>query len=237
MFSRSRPSESAPLPQQERPHSFQEILKQARQGEGEGLSLQYRRFLPGIFGYIASCVPDRATAEDLTSDVFLAMVEGIERQRYDEEARFTAWLFRIARTTVAACYRKHEKQHPAVPFDGAALGGDYADIESIPDEQMDADPIQWAETRDEWNNVVQAMNQLTEEQRQVLVGRFLLGYDVATVAKQEQTHSDANASTSSVRCFLEDDLWETIFQGKSTPQRYRQDELIALGSLARPNPQ
>ncbi|GHO48852.1 RNA polymerase sigma factor [Ktedonospora formicarum] len=169
--------------QEDSPQSFQEILKQARQGESEGLSLLYRRFLPGIFGYIAARVPDRATAEDLTSDVFLAMVEGIERQRYDEEVRFTAWLFRIARITVATYYRKHEKQHPTVPLDGTALGGEYAAIESIPDEQIEADPMRWAEERDEWKSVVHAMNQLTEEQRQVLVGRFLLGYDIATVAK------------------------------------------------------
>jgi len=39
------------------------------------------------------------------------------------------------------------------------------------------------ETREEWQKVVQAINTLTEDQRQVLVGRLILGYDVATVAK------------------------------------------------------
>ncbi|HEX6481864.1 MAG TPA: sigma factor, partial [Ktedonobacteraceae bacterium] len=66
--------------------------------------------MPGIFGYMATRVPDRSTAEDLTSDVFLQMVEGIHRLRAEDEAGFTAWLLRIARVTVAGYYRKREKQ-------------------------------------------------------------------------------------------------------------------------------
>ncbi|WP_236031404.1 RNA polymerase sigma factor [Ktedonospora formicarum] len=146
------------------------------------MSLLYRRFLPGVFGYIASRVPDRATAEDLTSDVFLAMVEGIAQQRYDEEARFTAWLFRIARTTVASYYRKHAKRPSIVPFTAIAHAKTPLDGDGLSTDQV-ADPVEWAEARDEWGHVVQAINQLTEEQRLVVVGRFLLDYDVATVAK------------------------------------------------------
>jgi len=42
--------------------------------------------------------------------------------------------------------------------------------------------VQWAQAREDWQAMVQAINHLTEEQRQVLVGRLILGYDVATVA-------------------------------------------------------
>jgi DNA-directed RNA polymerase specialized sigma24 family protein len=47
----------------------------------------------------------------------------------------------------------------------------------------DFDPVLSAEARDEWNTVVRAINMLTEEQRQVLIGRLILGYDVTTVAQ------------------------------------------------------
>lgn len=53
-------------------------LDAARRGESEALSILYRQFLSGVFGYIATRVPDRATAEDLTSEVFLKMVAGWE---------------------------------------------------------------------------------------------------------------------------------------------------------------
>jgi DNA-directed RNA polymerase sigma subunit (sigma70/sigma32) len=43
-------------------------------------------------------------------------------------------------------------------------------------------PAQRAEARDEWEAMVKAINTLTEEQRQVLIGRLILGYDVASCA-------------------------------------------------------
>src|SRR3989442_9850816 len=84
------------------------LLDDARRGETEALSMLYRQFLPGVFGYIAARVPDRATAEDLTSEVFLKMVEGISQLRATDEAGFAAWLLQIARFTVAGYYRKRE---------------------------------------------------------------------------------------------------------------------------------
>src|SRR2546430_13418064 len=80
-------------------------LDRARRGESEALSMLYRQFLPGVFGYIAARVPDRTTAEDLTSEVFLKMVEGISHLRATDEAGFVAWLLQIARITVAGYYR------------------------------------------------------------------------------------------------------------------------------------
>lgn len=58
------------------------------QAASEGIVCQYATgasamaeapFLPGVFAYIAAHVPDRATAEDLTSEVFMRMIESIHR--------------------------------------------------------------------------------------------------------------------------------------------------------------
>ena len=107
-------------------------LDLARRGEAEALGALYRQFLPGVFGYIAARVPDRSTAEDLTSDVFLKMVEGIGRLRASDEAGFAAWLLQIARIRVAGYYRKREhlpalvslepeEREGAAPGNGEAL--------------------------------------------------------------------------------------------------------------------
>jgi len=164
-------------------------LDRARRGEPEALSALYRRLLPGVFGYIAARVPDRATAEDLTSEVFLQMVEGISRLRASDEASAIAWILRIARVTVAGYYRKREHQPAFVSLEpgeeepGASWG--------IPDNNPNLDPVRRAEARDEWDAVVKAINTLTEEQRQVLVGRLILGYDVATVARMLGKNANA----------------------------------------------
>jgi RNA polymerase sigma-70 factor (ECF subfamily) len=162
---------------------IERLLDDARQGNAEALSALYHRFLPGIFGYIATRVPNRATAEDLTADVFLQMVEGIHQLRAEDEAGFSAWLLRIARVTVAGYYRKREKQPAPLSLSGEAWENTYTAPLMLLESHPEADPVQWTEAREDWQAVVQAINHLTEEQRQVLVGRLILGYDVATVAR------------------------------------------------------
>jgi RNA polymerase sigma-70 factor, ECF subfamily len=159
-------------------------LDRARRGEPEALSALYRRFLPGVFGYIAARVPDRATAEDLTSDVFLQMVESISRLRATDEASVAAWILQIARVTVAGYYRKREHQPAFVSLEPRGWEEEESGASRvISDSNPNLDPVRSAEARDEWATVVKAINTLTEDQRQVLVGRLILGYDVATVAR------------------------------------------------------
>lgn len=162
---------------------FRQQLDGARRREPEVLSVLYRQFLPGIFGYIAARVPERTTAEDLTSEVFLKMVEGIGQLRANDEAGFAAWLLQIARITIAGYYRKRERQPTFTslePADEEEFSDAYATISSDP---AYTNPAQWAEARDEWSHVVTAINMLTEEQRVVLIGRLIQGYDIATVAR------------------------------------------------------
>jgi RNA polymerase sigma-70 factor (ECF subfamily) len=163
--------------------AFPRQLDRARRGESEALSTLYRQFLPAIFGYIATRVPDRATAEDLTSEVFLKMVEGISHLRASDEPGFAAWLLQIARLTVADYYRKRKCQPLCVSLEPTGSEEEtYGEGRTLPSPQPDGDLAQWIEAREEWARVVAAINTLTEEQRQVLVGRLILGFDVTTVA-------------------------------------------------------
>lgn len=159
--------------------AVESLLDKARQGESEALSSLYQRFLPGIFGYIALRVPDRATAEDLTSEVFLQMVEGIHNLKANDEAGFAAWLLRISRVAVAGYYRKRARQPALLPLPGEAWEETQTERQPFPQN----DPALSLEAREAWQTVVWAINQLTEEQRQVLVGRLILGYDVASLAQ------------------------------------------------------
>jgi RNA polymerase sigma-70 factor (ECF subfamily) len=185
MFAWQRPTEAEFSEPGKRLPAFEHMLARAKKGEAEGIAALYRHFLPAIFGYISARVPDRSIAEDLTSEVFLKMVEGIARVRTHEEAGIAAWLFQVARFTIAGYYRQQEKQPDCVSLEPANAEGDtetwgnYVALVNHPD----TDPVLRSESREDWNTVVHAINCLTEEQRQVLVGRLILGYDVATVAR------------------------------------------------------
>src|SRR5260370_3183865 len=161
--------------------AFKGQLDRARRGEPEALSALYRQLLPGVFGYIAARVPERATAEDLTSDVFLQMVESISRLRATNEASVAAWILQIARVTVAGYYRKRAHQPAFVSLEPRGWEEEESGASRvIPDSDPTLDPVRRAEARDEWDTVVKAINTLTEEQRPVVLGRLILGYDGAT---------------------------------------------------------
>ncbi|HTK09037.1 MAG TPA: sigma-70 family RNA polymerase sigma factor [Ktedonobacteraceae bacterium] len=177
-----RPPGSSVSEQDEQLLAFPSLLDHARSGEAEAISTLYRQFLPGIYWYIAARVPDRESAEDLTSEVFLEMVEGIHKVRAKNEAAFASWLFQIARITVAGYYRKRERVPASISLE-TTLWEDGSDTTTMSINHPDTDPARWLEARDEWEAVVRAINALTEEQRQVLVGRLILGYDVTTVAQ------------------------------------------------------
>jgi RNA polymerase sigma-70 factor (ECF subfamily) len=192
MFVWKRTCLSASPDQRDQSPVFSQLLDRACNGESEALSMLYRQFLTGVFDYIAIRVPDRATAEDLTSEVFLQMVEGIHQLRARNEVGFAAWILQIARTIVAGYYRKCERLPVCLPLDPTNRNEE-EEQESclLPAIHPDTDPVRLAEARDEWSTVVNAINTLTEEQRQVLIGRLILGYDVATVAQMIGKNANA----------------------------------------------
>jgi RNA polymerase sigma-70 factor, ECF subfamily len=182
MFSWRRSSGGECSEQEKQLSAFERMLERAKKGEAEGVTALYRHFLPGVFGYIAARVPDRSTAEDLTSEVFLKMVEGIDRVRTHEEAGFAAWLFQVARFTVAGYYQQREKKPDCVSLEAINGEGNTDILEQLTSHSA-TDPVLRLESREDWDVVVCAINSLTEEQRQVLVGRLILGYDIKTVAR------------------------------------------------------
>jgi RNA polymerase sigma-70 factor (ECF subfamily) len=68
----------------------------------------YDRHYEAIFRYIFRCTPDRATAEDLTSNVFLAAFRHLRQLRW-RPIRFQAWLYRIATNEIRMHYRKAKR--------------------------------------------------------------------------------------------------------------------------------
>ena len=192
MFSRRQTSVSSDADLPVRSLAFVEHLERAKRGDSEALSALYRQFLPRVFGAIAAHVPDRATAEDLTSEVFLKMVEGISQVRASVEASFAAWLFQIARLTIASHYRKLQRQPALLPMELALWEHDeQGERCQFLAGVSHSDPAHLAEARDEWSTVVQAIHTLTDEQRQVLVARLIFGYDIATVAQMVGKNANA----------------------------------------------
>lgn len=154
--------------------SFPHVLEKAKSYDKSAISMLYRRFLPTVYRYVLSRVADIPTAEDLTSETFVAMIRGIGSTRAEEELGFAAWLLGIARNQVLMHFRRM-KGRPEVEYQAQRSG----ESQSVAEE---GDPLLVLMARETWAETVDALNLLTEEQRQVVLFRCVLGYSTEQVA-------------------------------------------------------
>lgn len=143
------------------------LIRQAKSGDPQAFSELYRRYQPKVYRYVAFRVADVPTAEDLTSEVFVRLVENIDRFR-DTGRPILAWLYTIARNLVTDHYRR-EGRATHIPLRDSL-------------EADSGDPVRHTQRSLEQERVVTAMQMLTEEQRQVILLKFYEETDNATAA-------------------------------------------------------
>jgi len=152
---------------------FETALARAKSLDERSLSLLYARFLPVIYRYHLARLGDPHVAEDLTAETFIAMVEQIARARAEDELTFAAWLLGIARNKLLMYFR--------------ARRGRPAPVYGVPDDfplytrADEDDPLAVLSARESWGEVVAALDELTEEQRNVVLYRCVLGYSAEEV--------------------------------------------------------
>ena len=158
-------------------------LERARALDRSALGMLYRRFLPVVYRYVLAHVGTVHAAEDVTSETFFAVVEGIRTTRAQDELGFTAWILGIARNKVAMHFRRLR----ARPEEPRSLPED----EHPPSIADAGDPLAIITARESWAEVVAGLNRLTEEQRTVVLYRCVLGYSTEDVARMLEKQPNA----------------------------------------------
>lgn len=141
-----------------------EILERARRLEENALSLLIKKCYPFIFRYLYYRSVTREDAEDLTSEVFVRVVNSINRQKGD----FPAWLISIAKNLLTDYYRKRGKS-----------------VEILLDdvEEPFGDPDQEKKNSLQPSDIRKILNSLTDEQKDVIILRFIEGNTNEEVAR------------------------------------------------------
>jgi RNA polymerase sigma-70 factor (ECF subfamily) len=152
------------------------LVARAKQGDEAAISQLYRQYAPGIYGYIACRVRDPATADDLTSEVFLRALEGLAQFEYRGIA-ISAWLYRIAHDRMADHFRRQARR-PTIP-----LVDELLPVQDGIDQEVDA--------RLQAEQVGRAMERLTAEQHQVILLRFVAGFKLDEIAYVMDKSTDA----------------------------------------------
>jgi RNA polymerase sigma-70 factor (ECF subfamily) len=71
-----------------------DLMLRVRDGDAASFEILLRRYRLPLVSYFRRMVRDQALAEDLAQEVFLRVYKS--RERYQPDARFTTWLYRIA---------------------------------------------------------------------------------------------------------------------------------------------
>ena len=150
-----------------------DLVRKAKSGDASAFGRLYDSTLDRIYRYVFFRVTDAELAEDLTSQVFLKAWENL--RRYKPGGPFVAWLYTIARNTVIDHYRTRKQ---SVPLDQTVIKEDPALDEKV-DLKHDIGILQ------------EAMQELTEEQREVLTLRFLADMETGEIAERMQKSEGA----------------------------------------------
>jgi len=141
---------------------IQEAVRRAQSGDSEGLHFLYVRFAPDVQRYINSIVHDHHEAEDITQIVFAKLMDRIGKYE-QREAPFAAWIMRVARNAALDSMRAKR---------------------AIPTEEVRVTDTGYAQTSiDRRHDLREALQQLPEDQREVLILRHIVGFSPIEIAE------------------------------------------------------
>jgi RNA polymerase sigma-70 factor (ECF subfamily) len=138
-----------------------DAVTRAKVGDTEGIHYLYVRYADDVLRYVTGLVRDHHEAEDITQNVFAKLMTAIKK--YEERAvPFDAWILRVARNAAL----DHLRAKRAIPTEEVR--------------QTDTGRAQTAQDRG--RALRQALEELPEDQREVLVLRHIVGLSPLEIA-------------------------------------------------------
>jgi RNA polymerase sigma-70 factor, ECF subfamily len=154
-----------------------DLVRRVRANEPHAFDELYARYSPRVYGYLFRRLNGNVEeAEDLTADVFIRVYEKIDAFQ-SQGAPFSAWVFRIAHNRLIDTIRRRPRQVQVGLDEAPELAAEPAFGEI--DQQLSLEQI------------TAGLARLTNEQRQVIVLRFLEGRSLAETALVVSRNEDA----------------------------------------------
>jgi RNA polymerase sigma-70 factor, ECF subfamily len=150
------------------------LIQRARQGDSGSISWLFECYQPSIFRYLYYRVGEHQAAEDLTSEVFIRMLRALPGYQ-PQAAPFHSWLFQIARNLAIDYFRQSGRNQALTENLRASDPGP----ETALDHTLTHDELRLA------------LSKLNNDQREVIVLRFILELPIAQVAQMLGTSGDA----------------------------------------------
>jgi|JI10StandDraft_1071094.scaffolds.fasta_scaffold66328_2 RNA polymerase sigma-70 factor (ECF subfamily) len=148
--------------------SDEALMERYKGGDARVFEVLLGRHERGIFGFIYRMVRDRELANDLLQETFLRVVKNA--QSYSPKAKFSTWLYTIARNQCIDALRKAvHRRHPSLDQPQGADPEGRTLMEKLPGPSDDG--FERIDTQQVRSRVEEAVASLSDEQREVFVMR------------------------------------------------------------------
>ena len=158
------------------------LMVRYQRGDREAFAELVRRYKTPIYNFVIRQLRQPTTAEDVTQDAFLRVVQNAAE--FKHEARFSTWLYTIARNLCVDHLRKQKlRRHPSLDQPKAGSDDDSRPmVESIADQHPRASVERSAASSEVAGCIVDAVDQLPEEQREVFLMREIANLPFKDIA-------------------------------------------------------
>lgn len=157
----------------------QQIISQAKKGDKRAFEKLYKMYYVPIFRYTYLRIQDKQEAEDIVQEVFMKVYKSIEN--YSDQGKDPlAYFFTIARNKVIDFYRKKKD---------ISLDENFTAAERL-ESPKDA-PEELLEQNENAKIVNLAIQSLNDTQREVVILKFINGFDNDQIAKMLGKREDA----------------------------------------------
>jgi RNA polymerase sigma-70 factor (ECF subfamily) len=129
----------------------------------QALDMLINRHKTRIYTSIVMLVKDKYLAEDIFQDLFIKVIENLRSKNYKEENKFLQWTLRIAHNLCVDHFRKLKKE----PVVKTSDDRDIFDIIDLKETNAEQRIIK----NQNHNTVMQLVDQLPEEQREIIILR------------------------------------------------------------------
>jgi RNA polymerase sigma-70 factor (ECF subfamily) len=157
----------------------EDLMVQYQRGEVRAFELLLARHRRPVYNFILRFVGDKETAEDLLQEAFLRVIKGADN--YKRQAKFTTWLYTIARNLcVDQSRRRKHRKHASLDAPMSASEDSNTLLDVIPSSEMASD--RKSVNKELHATMQRAIAALVEEQREVFLMREFLDMPFKQIA-------------------------------------------------------
>jgi RNA polymerase sigma-70 factor (ECF subfamily) len=159
------------------------LVALAKHGDSQAFGRLYQRYVDRVYSFIAFRVRDVGQAEDLTQEVFLQALRGLDS--FEWRGSMAPWLLRIARNAIIDHWRRKARrpEQPWAALESEEEEGQRSRIERVATDDEVGHGMARAELSLDRDRIMEASRHLTELQQQVVALRFSASLSIKETAE------------------------------------------------------